>query len=459
MMDTARREYETARQIAEAVSPLGGTAYLVGGCVRDRLRGAETKDIDLEVHGISPEKLEKILDSFGDRITIGESFGIYSLKGLSLDIAMPRKEKCLGRGHRDFAVSVDPFIGTYGAAMRRDFTVNALMENVLTGEITDHFGGRKDLECGILRHVNTDTFGEDPLRVLRAAQFAARFGFSVAEETLSLCQSMDLSSLARERVMAELEKALLQAAHPSVFFETLRKMNQLHGWFPELSALIGVPQNPRFHAEGDVWIHTMMVVDEAAPMKNRTVRPDGFMLAALSHDFGKAVCTETVSGEIHAYGHESLGIPLAEAFLNRLTAEQNLRDYVLSLVRYHMVPNILAEHRSAVRKTNRLYDSVPDPEALIFLAESDARGKIPPWENPERTSFLLERLKTYRETMERPYVTGKDLIDAGIQPCEQFRDYLSYAHKLRLAGIKRENALRETLAYIRRHPGTPPDES
>ena len=166
-MDHGTQDRQLALKVARRVAALGGSCYYVGGFVRDAILGRENKDIDIEIHGITPEQLRQILDGLGQRITIGESFGIYGLKGCSLDFAMPRREEARGMGHRDFDIYVDPFIGTPGAAKRRDFTINAMMQDVLTGQILDHFGGRKDLEAGILRHVNDASFGEDPLRVLR----------------------------------------------------------------------------------------------------------------------------------------------------------------------------------------------------------------------------------------------------------------------------------------------------
>jgi tRNA nucleotidyltransferase (CCA-adding enzyme) len=206
---------QMAMQIARLAAAHGGHTYYVGGFVRDALLGKENKDVDIEVHGITPHCLEEILDSLGQRMAIGESFGIFGLKGYSLDIAMPRKEEARGQGHRDFDVFVDPFLGTNGAARRRDFTVNALMMDVLTGEIVDPYGGQEDLKAGVLRHVCDETFPEDPLRVLRGAQFAARFGFIMAPETIELCSRMDLSTLPKERILMELEKALLKAERPS----------------------------------------------------------------------------------------------------------------------------------------------------------------------------------------------------------------------------------------------------
>ncbi|MBR5251257.1 MAG: tRNA nucleotidyltransferase [Oscillospiraceae bacterium] len=439
-----------ARAIAEAVDSHGGVCHFVGGYVRDRLLGKENKDIDMEVHGISPSVLEDILKDFGEVIAIGASFGIYNIKGYDLDIAMPRKETARGTGHRDFDVSVDPFIGTQKAAQRRDFTVNALMQNVLTGKITDHFGGRADLEKGILRHVSDATFAEDPLRVLRAAQFASRFDFGVAQETVDLCSKMDLTALSKERIETELEKALLKSDKPSVFFETLRKMNQLDCWFGELKGTIGVPQNPQFHAEGDVWTHTMMVLDRAAEYRDKAQNPKGFMLAALCHDYGKAVCTETVDGRIRSIGHETEGLPLVEAFMNRITSETKLTNYVLNLCALHMKPNALAAMNAGVKSTNKMFSQAQDATALVCMAMADNYGRTMPEGITPYEDFLLSRLEIYNDIMSRPYVQGRDLVEAGLKPNEKFSTYLEYAHKLRLAGVDKASALKQTLAYARK---------
>ena len=443
-------DLKMAQEVARRVAGLGGRAYYVGGFVRDTLLGSESKDMDIEIHGITPKELEAVLDSLGQRMTIGESFGIFGLKGHSLDFAMPRKEAARGMGHRDFDIFVDPFIGTKAAALRRDFTCNALMQDVLTGQVLDHFNGVEDLQAGILRHVNSSAFAEDPLRVLRAAQFAARFGFRVAEETIELCRGMDLTHLPRERIEGELKKALLKAERPSVFFHVLRQMGQLDHWFPELNALIGVQQSPLFHAEGDVWNHTMMVLDEAAKLRHRSADPYWFMLAAVTHDFGKAVCSEERDGVIHAYQHEEKGLPLAQTFLRRITGECKLIRYVLNMVQLHMKPNTAAGAGSAPKVTNRLFDQSADPEGLICLALADDRGRITQAAATDHESFLYQRLALFRELMDQPCVTGRDLIEAGLKPGTSFGGILEYAHKLRLAGIPKESALKQTLAYARK---------
>ncbi len=434
-----------ARMIAEKVSECGGRAYFVGGFVRDRLLGIENKDIDIEVHGVDVPVLSEILSDMGEILQMGESFGIFSLKGFDIDIAMPRSETAVGRGHRDFSISVDPFIGTLKAACRRDFTVNALMEDVLTGEIIDHFGGKEDLKRRVFRHVNDKSFPEDPLRVLRLAQFCARFGFVAAEETKELCRKIDLSSLSRERIEGEMKKALLKAQKPSVFFEVLKDVNGLDFWFPEIKKLCGIPQNPVFHPEGDVWVHTMEVLDRAAKFREKVSNPFAFMLSALVHDLGKAVTTEEINGVIHSYNHEIKGLPIVKQFLSRITGEKELISYALNMTQLHMKPNVMAKAASSLKSTNRLFDESVAPFDLICLASSDKGEKM-----AETESFLFERLEIFNEIMSRPFVQGKDLIAAGLTPDKSFSEILAYAHKLRLAGIEKESALKQSLSYSKK---------
>ena len=442
-----KKNSSIAERIAEYVKEAGGRAFYVGGFVRDRLLGIENKDVDIEVHGIEPDALYEILGRLGEPLSFGKSFGVFALKGEDIDIAMPRRERATGSGHRDFEVDVDPFIGTREAARRRDFTINALMEDVLTGELVDHFGGRRDLDEGVIRHIDPATFIEDPLRVLRGAQFAARFGFAIAPDTIELCRGIDLSALSRERVEEEMKKALLKADRPSIFFESLRAMDQLDVWFPELRQTIGLEQDPIFHPEGDVWTHTMEVIDRAAAFRDRVSGPYRFMLLALTHDLGKIVTTEVRKGRIHAYEHETKGMPLVEAFMERLTGEKDVKNYVYNMVPLHMRPNVAAYSKPALKSTNRMFDAAEAPADLIWFAEADK----PVFSGSDAFSgdreFLLERLKAYEETMAKPYVMGRDLVEAGLEPGEDFSEILAHAHKLRLAGIDKEPALKQALSY------------
>ncbi len=438
------------KRIAQEVKNAGGRTFYVGGFVRDRLLGIDNKDVDIEVHGINPDALLSILKTIGEPLTYGKSFGVFGLKGESIDIAMPRREHATGRGHKDFKIDVDPFIGTRAAAQRRDFTINSMMEDVLSGELVDQFGGRCDLDAGVIRHIDAEAFIEDPLRVLRGAQFAARFGFIIAPDTIELCRGIDLSALSSERVEEELKKALLKADRPSVFFESLRAMDQLDVWFPELKKTIGLEQDPVFHPEGDVWTHTMEVVDRAAAFRGRVSDPFSFMLLALTHDLGKIVTTEIKNGRIHAYEHETKGMPLVESFVSRLTGEKTVKDYVYNMVPLHMRPNVAAFSKPVMKSTNRLFDAAAAPEDLIWFAEADKPVISGTVEFSGDREFLLERLELYKETMAKPHVMGRDLIDAGLEPGEDFADILEYAHKLRLAGIEKESALKQALTYARK---------
>ncbi len=448
-----------AQRVAQAVEQAGGKTYYVGGFVRDRLLGKENKDVDIEVHGIDVHTLESVLDGLGERLTMGASFGIMGLRHYELDIAMPRSERAIGRGHRDFEVIVDPFIGPERAARRRDFTINALMEDVLTGEVLDFFGGVQDLKRGRIRHVDPTTFVEDPLRVLRATQFAARFGFEVAPKTRELCATMDLAALPGERIFGELTKALLKAKRPSVFFEELRLMEQLGLWFPEAEALIGVAQHAAYHPEGDVWTHTMQVLDRTAELKGEAKYPLGILLAAVCHDFGKAAVSQEVNGVMHAYGHETEGVPLASRFITRITREQKLVSYVRNMVELHMRPNQLVANGSKAKSYMHLFDASVCPEDLLLLAKADHEGRVSAngLDVPEDYAATENRLRTmlaeYRRRMDQPYVTGKDLVEAGFAPGLAFGEALSHAHKLRLAGRPKEEQLASVAALLCKSAG------
>ena len=450
-VQTQNENLVMAERIAQLVHEQGGACYYVGGFVRDRLLGLENKDIDIEVHGVSPETLIEILNSLGTVTVFGESFGIFGLAHHNLDIALPRSERAVGSGHRDFLITADPFIGTRAAAVRRDFTVNALMQDVLTGEILDYFGGREDLKAGILRHVDPVRFAEDPLRVLRGAQFAARFGFRIAPETVEVCRKMNLEALPKERIFGELEKALLKADLPSVFFESLRRMDQMKVWFPEILALVDIPQPQEYHPEGDVWVHTMHVLDKAARIREQAHNPIGLMLSALCHDLGKASTTEIgKDGRLHAYRHEQAGILPTSALMTRISGEKKLKQYVLNMVELHMLPNMLAAQSAGRKSFNHVFDRSCDPEDLLLLCKADALGSsMDPLSYTEVEEGLHRALKAYRRQMARPHVTGADLIAAGWQPSEAFHEALSYAHKLQLAGVNRKETLSQTLAFLR----------
>jgi len=399
-----------ARRIAEKVKKAGGCTYYVGGFVRDRLMGVDCKDVDIEVHGIPPKTLTEILDSFGTHTEMGASFGVYGLRHYDLDIAMPRCEKATGRGHRDFDVSVAPFLGTEKAARRRDFTVNAMMEDVLTGEIIDHFGGREDMERKVLRHVDDESFGEDPLRVLRAAQFAARFNYCVDENTVKLCSTMDLSALPCERIMGELEKTLLKASRPSTFFRVLARMDQLDFWFSGYVALNAERRKS-----------TEKLLDEAAKVREKARFPLFFMLSALCRYIDDVGC-----------------------FIDKLTKENDLRAYVGNMCALCEKPQMLYETGADDEQWNILFDYSVCPEDLLLMSDVLTSG--------EGTDKKKEKLDNFKALMEKPGVMGRDLIAAGLIPDKNFSSFLSFAHSLHLKGIEKDEALKITLKYAESRP-------
>ena len=403
-----------ARRVAEAVARAGGRTFFVGGYVRDRLMGLENKDIDIEVHGVSVRALEDILDGLGTRTTMGASFGVMGLSHYDLDIAMPRSEKATGRGHKDFEVFVDPFIGPEKAAMRRDFTMNALMEDVLTGEVLDFFGGRADMAAGVIRHVNDRSFVEDPLRVFRAAQFAARFGFEVAGETIALSSTMAADALAPERVMGELEKALLKAERPSVFFDQLRRMNQLCLWFAELEGL-DVP----------AWKRTMSALDAASPLRGEAKAPLSFMLAALCAD---------LSGED------------ARRLLARLTNAVEVTRYALNMNERLRALDDCLQGNACEYDWMALYDGCVAPGELILLARSSRGGSEAHWPDTERE--LRQFLALYTDRMSQPFLMGRDLLEAGVKPGPGMGEALAHAHRLRLEGAPKAAQLTGALACL-----------
>ena len=450
-MNTHEQDLQLSVEIARRVAESGGRAMYVGGMVRDALMGVACKDIDIEVYGLKPQALKALLSGLGRVMEMGASFGVYGLQHSAIDIAMPRRERCVGVKHTDFEVSVDPDMSFEDATMRRDLTINAMMRDVLTGELVDLWNGRRDLEKRIIRHVSDATFPEDALRVFRVAQFAARFEGAVAPETMALCRRMDVSGVSHERVFDEMNKALIKADRPSIFFRVLREMDHLKEFFPELESCVGVAQSPEHHPEGDVFEHTMLVLDCAASLRSRAQWPMAFMIAALLHDLGKSTATEVQpDGRITAYRHEVLGLPLCEAQLRRLTGQTKLIGYVKNMMLLHMRPNILAHAKSKKKKTRQLFDLSVCPEDLILLSRADASGKLDrPYDDADE-AFLRERLEDYRRVLERPMVTGRDLIAAGLKPGPRFSDWLSRARLLHFSGIERDRVLDQVVREARR---------
>ncbi len=439
-MNSYIEDLNLAKEIAKKVSLMGGKTYFVGGFVRDLLMNKEPNDIDIEIFGIEELGLREILSSLGSLKDITSSFEIYNLTGSNLDITLPRNPD------ND---EINPFASEIEAAKRRDFTMNTVMKNVLSGEILDFYGGAKDIENKIIRATCDESFSADTLRVFRMADFCARFNFKPDEHTKELALMVDLSNLKRERVFEELKKALLKSEKPSVFFETLREINALDVWFPELKALINTEQNPKWHPEGNVWNHTMLVLNEAANLKNEAKEPLNFMLSALFHDLGKAVATTVKDGKIISHGHDVKGASLTAKAVKRLTNNKSVLKYTTNMTELHMRPNGYAAQNSSQKAFNKLFYASICPEDLLLLSKADHMGRGVFSDYSATEELLKQALSTYNKLMSEPYVTGKDLIDAGIKPDENFSKLLDFANKLRLSQVPYETAFKQVVSLAK----------
>ena len=436
--------------LAELVADAGGCAMLVGGCVRDELMGVEPKDWDVEVYGVEPAKLREILDTFGEVYVVGEAFAVYKL-GSDLDVSLPRRERKAGKGHRGFVVEGDPNMSFEEACSRRDFAINAILKDPLNGEIVDPFGGREDIDRKLLRHVSDETFAEDSLRVLRAAQFAARFEFEIAPETVEICKAIDVTDLPKERVWGELEKLLLKAEKPSIGLKWLYEFGVVRQVLPELQSLVGVPQEPEWHPEGDVDIHTMMVVDEARKLIEDLPyeRKATVMLAAIAHDFGKPPTTEFTDGRIRSRGHDEAGVEPTIAFLDRLGIFTlngfDVRQQVIQLVRYHLKPGEFykAEAKNPVGDGafRRLAGKV-EPDLLYRVAKADSLGRNPDWLPKEKwfdssaQEWFIKKVRQLEieHKAPSPILMGRHLIELGLKPSPEFRRILDAVYEKQLDG-------------------------
>lgn len=434
--------------LAGAVRDAGGRALLVGGCVRDALMGAQPKDWDLEVYGVAPERLREILDQFGPVNVVGEAFTVYKL-GSDLDVSMPRRERKSGRGHRAFVIEGDPAMSVTEAARRRDFTINAILQDPLTDEILDPFDGRRDLDQGVLRAVSAETFPEDSLRVLRAAQFAARFEFRVEPQTVELCRGIDLTDLPAERIWGELEKMLLRARQPSIGLGWLQALAVLEKLFPEIQALIGVPQDPEWHPEGDVFVHTRLTVDRARELIDELsyARQVTVMLAALAHDFGKPVTTEFIEGRLRSRGHEAAGVPPTETFLDRINIHTidgyDVRRQVISLVREHLKPGEFFKKRDEVGEgAFRRLARRCEPDLLYRVAKADSLGRNAPWVPQEKwygseaQEWFIERARELdvEQRPPEPLLLGRHLLALGVGPGPRVGEIARAVYEMQLDG-------------------------
>ncbi len=445
---------EAVQKLAAAVSELPrdsdypGTeprALLVGGFVRDAVLGLEPKDADIEVYGVAPKRLEQLLDRlFLGRVNaVGRAFGVFKVnvdEGLEFDVAVPRRESKTGRGHKGFEVYGDPGMTIEDAARRRDFTINALAADPLTGEIFDPSGGIDDLRRGILRVTDPERFQDDPLRVYRALQFAARLDLTPDVRSRELLREMvlrgDLDELPKERVTEEVRKLLTKAERPSNGFELARELGVIKREYPELQAFIDCPQEAEWHPEGDVWIHTMMALDEAAkiirqPHRNFTEDENiQVMLGVLCHDLGKPATTAQADGRTRSHGHSEAGAEPTKTLCSKWTFSRDHVAAVVAIAKEHMKPALYARAYEAgemndasyVNAVRRLLKRIHPTSwrVLIAAAEADSRGRAIPGADTEPYAAgerFARAVRTNRldEAPAKPLIQGRDLLALGLK--------------------------------------------
>ncbi|MBM3778455.1 MAG: HD domain-containing protein [Acidimicrobiia bacterium] len=435
-----------ARNIATAVRGAGGRALVVGGWVRNALLGAATSDVDLEVFGIPQERLPGLLAGFGRVEAVGRSFPVYKVVPAggghesAIDVALPRRESKSGRGHTAFDVQGDPAMSVADAARRRDFTINAISFDPLSGEIVDPCGGRADLERGVLQAVDPSTFGDDSLRVLRAVQFAARFDLELDPATEALCARVPLDDLPAERIWGEFEK-LLSAPKPSHGFQLAHRLGVIERVLPELLTLVGCPQEPEWHPEGDVWTHTLLVVDQARLQSADLPRPEriAVMLAAVCHDLGKPSTTAVIEGRIRSLNHEEAGVEPTLGVLDRLNVHSmdgyDVRAQTVGLVAHHLKPGMLHKAPRVGDGAFRRLAQKVDLELLARLSRADCLGRTGTFDC-SAMDWFVERARSIgvNRSAPEPLLLGRHLLDMGLKPGPRIGEILRTVYEQQLDG-------------------------
>lgn len=443
------RQRAACLKIAQLVQAAGGQAYLVGGAVRDAYLGRPIKDLDLEVFGLHPDALLRCLQAHFTIDSVGQHFGVLLVKGYNIDIAVPRREISSGPKHTDFLVEYAPNSSLAEAASRRDFTMNAISYDLLGDVLHDPCSGLQDLQAGRLRHVSHQ-FVEDPLRVLRGMQFIARFDLTPDPHTLNLCRQLSPDHLPIERIESEWKKLILQGVHIGQGLQFLMDCGWLQ-YFPELAVLDACRQDPQWHPEGSVWVHTRHCMDAFARNRIQDIGEDFIVgLAVLCHDLGKPECTyQDDMGRIRSPQHDRLGVPLAREFLQRITRQKTVIDAVLPLVEQHMRPHDFYHQQAGDAAVRRLAVKVKRIDRLVRVAYADANGR-PPLSDPEFAAgrWLQARAQALavQVSAPQPIVMGRHLIQIGCQPGPQFKSLLEQCYQAQLDGHFSDQA--GGLAYL-----------
>ena len=437
---------DIARRVARAAADAGGRALVVGGWVRDSLRGRPSKDMDIEVFGIAQDRLPLLLAPLGRVEPVGQSFPVYKLvppggSAGEIDVALPRRESKRGRGHKGFEVHGDPSMSIAEAARRRDFTINAIAWDPLADAYEDPFDGQADLARRLLRAVDPKTFADDSLRALRAVQFAARFEFALDGMTAALCRELALDDLPAERIWGEIEKLVLQADHPSIGFRLALDLGVVRQVLPELLSLVGCEQEPEWHPEGDVWTHTLLVIDKARELNGDLDRPRliTVMLGAICHDLGKPPTTAVVEGRIRSLDHEQAGVEPTLALLERLNMHSidgfDVRAQVVGLVAHHLKPGAFQKAANVTDGAFRRLAQKVDLELLARLARADCLGRAGHFDC-SAMDWFIERARTLgvEHRPPAPLLLGRHLLALGLTPGPRVGEILKHVYEKQLDG-------------------------
>lgn len=434
--------------LCRAIREAGGRALFVGGGVRDRLMGIASKDYDIEVYRIPPEILRAVIEPFGSVNAVGERFTVYKLLvrdesgSLEIDVSLPRRESKVARGHRGFDVTGDPFMSFEEAARRRDFTINAIMYDPLTDELIDPHGGIGDIDRRVIRVVDPNTFVEDSLRVLRAMQLAARFEFEIDQQTKELCRSIALDDLPKERIWGEFEKLFLLARRPSIGLQAALELGIIEKLLPELLPMVGCPQDPQWHPEGDVWVHTLMAVDQAVALSQGLPKELKLtvVLAVLLHDIAKPQTTVFDRGHIRSPEHEERGREPTLRVLDALNIHTingfDVRHHVVQLVVNHLKPSHFYKDRDRVSDGafRRLAEKC-DLELLYLVSKADALARGPASESSAQEWFIQKaRALAVEHAPPKPILMGRHLIQIGMAPGPRMGKILQAIYEQQLDG-------------------------
>ena len=439
---------------------IGALPILVGGCVRDSFLNLEIKDYDIEIFNIdSLEIIEKSLKKFGTVKEVGKSFGvlILSVDKYDFDFALARVEKKIDFGHKGFEVTTNSKLSFKEASRRRDFTINSIGYDFFKKEFLDPNNGILDLKNKTLRHINDKTFVEDPLRVYRAIQFASRFNLTIDPRTFDLCFQMvknqEFKNLPKERIFEEFKKLFLKSDKPSYGFELMKSL-ELIKLFPELEVLEKCEQDKEYHPEGNVWIHTLMTLDEMVKYKTDDEYRNLYLFyALLCHDLGKPFCTKEINGKITSHKHESLGVEPTRSFLSRITNEKKFIEKIVPLVKNHLAPFQLYKAESSLKAVKRLSLKC-NIEDLCIVCLADCKGRtIPDKEKCDKAiSWVLQKAREMNISNDglKPLVQGRDLINLGLKPSKEFKTILEQAMDLQIEkNLSKEEILKELKIKIK----------